>query len=122
MRTLVAEDVDLDRGRGPVGLYVSLVISPESAHHRGLGTIEHQNPALPEFDAGAVLIDDVCPNAGQRDSGGAVFERDGPGQRRDHGHARLGLPPRVDDGTAATANIRLVLVPGFWLDRFAYRT
>ena len=43
------------------------------------------------------------------------------GQRRDHDHARLGLPPRVDDRAAAAADVLVVPDPRLRVDRLADR-
>ncbi|MCY1515956.1 hypothetical protein D9M68_505610 [compost metagenome] len=54
--------------------------------------------------------------------GGARLQRMGARQRGHQAGAGFGLPPGVDDRTAALADVLVVPVPGFRVDRLTHRT
>src|SRR6185295_16258690 len=96
----VAGEVPLAELR-PVGLLVALGIAVDAAQHPGPGRLDHQQPRV---DRLALLVHDVGVDAGEGDAGGAGLGLRDAGQRRDQDVAGLGLPPGVDDRTAAAAD------------------
>ena len=67
----------------------------------------------------ALLVHHFRHDARQRPRRRTRLGRDRAGQRRDHDHARLGLPPRIDDRTALLADLLVIPHPRFGVDRLA---
>src|SRR6266498_4459923 len=95
----VTGEVDVAEAR-PVRLLVAGVVLVDPAQLRRPRTLEHEVAAAARSDLLALLVVDGGLDAGERLRRRARLERRDPRQRRDQDHPRLGLPPRVDDGTA----------------------
>ncbi len=107
----------------PVGVAVALGIAPDAAQHRRPRPRQHEVAAAGDPDRLARRrrrCRPRCRAAGtSRSRASSVVA---PGQRADHDRAGLGLPPRVDDGTARAADRAVVPDPRFRIDRFADRS
>ena len=60
-------------------------------------------------------------NAKEGEGGRAVLGRGRPRQRRNEDAASLGLPPRIDNGTAFLAGVFVIPAPSLGIDRLADR-
>src|SRR4030095_12311724 len=67
----------------------------------------------------AVAAADLGHDAGEGQGGGTGFRGHGARERSDHDAARLGLPPRVDDGAALLPEDAVVPHPRLRVDRLA---
>src|SRR5207253_10452627 len=92
------------RETAPVRLLVALGIAVDAAQHRRPRPGEGEVPAA-LGDRVAGVVDELSADAGQREGGRAGRERGDTRQRADHDAARLRLPPGVDDGAAAAADV-----------------
>ena len=115
----VAREVVAREAR-PVGLAEALVVAEDAARHRGPGPLEHEVAAA-LLDPLALLVQHGRLDAGKRLRRRARLRRRHTGQRRDHDHPRLGLPPRVDDRAAPAADVLVVPHPRLGVDRLADR-
>src|SRR3954462_15940784 len=70
----------------------------------------------------AGLVHDVSDHPRQWQRRRARLGRCRAWQRRDHMAAGLGLPPRIDDRAAATANRLVTPHPGLRIDRLPHRS
>src|SRR3954471_10630432 len=93
---------------GPIGLLVAIRIAPDRAQHRRPRPLDHQDSALPPSDRMPGFVDDLGKYPWKRQRGGSGFGRRRARQGRDHVASRLGLPPRIHNGTAASAYVLVV--------------
>ena len=100
---------------------VPLVVAPDRAQHGGPRLGQHEVAARPLPPALPVVVDDPRRDAGQRLHGRAGLARGDAGQRADHDHAGLGLPPGVDHRAAVAADGLAVPDVGLGVDRLADR-
>src|SRR5204863_8611698 len=118
----VAGEVDVRLAPlGPVHLAVALIVAPDRPQHTGPGP-GNREIAAAHFHFLAFAVEQHRFDPGKRDRRGAGFGARHAGQRRDHDSARLGLPPGVDDGTAAAADVLLIPDPRLRIDRLPYGT
>src|SRR5947209_13253981 len=81
-----------------------------------------QIAALIHANALAFFRDDVEQDSWERTCRGSRNRRCRTGQRRDHYRTRLGLPPRVDDRTAALSDRLVIPHPCFRIYGLTDRT
>src|SRR6185312_14419505 len=114
----VTRDVEAPLELLPVGLDIALVVAPNRSQHRGPGLADDEVAAgIRPGHPLAPLIDDIRLDSGERLSAGTRLKRRDPGDRRDHDRARLGLPPRIDDGAATAADHAVIPDPSLRVDR-----
>src|SRR5688572_25779787 len=104
----------------PVGLEITLVVTPDGAQHEGPGFADYQvSTTVLHFVA--TRIDDGGIDTGQRLRAGSRLGLGGAGQWRNQDAAGLGLPPGVDDGAAAAPDVLVVPHPGLGVDGLTHR-
>src|SRR6188472_3425163 len=99
----VAGHVDIGAPLVPVLTDVALRIAVNTAQHGRPRSRERQESATDRYLL-ASLVPDLGADAWKRPRRRTRTRRRHAGQRRDHDGARLGLPPRVDNGTALSAD------------------
>ncbi len=104
----------------PILAHVALGVLEYRAQHGGPRLEQHQIAFLAVGHGVARLIQHFGLLPKERARARARLERHDRGGR-DHKHARLGLPPGVDDGAAAVANDAVIPLPGLGVDRLAHR-
>lgn len=100
----------------PVGFLIALGVSPDGAGHGGPGLFDDEEAAGAFGDFMAFAGDDGGLNAEEGSGGGAGFGGDGARDGGDHDAAGFGLPPGVNDGAAAVADLVAIPDPGFRVD------
>src|SRR4051794_41469747 len=95
----------------PVRLAEALIVAEDAAQHRRPRALQHEIAAPARPDLVAALVEDAGLDAGERLRRGSGLQRRDAGKRRDHHHAGLRLPPRVDDGRAVTADVLAIPSP-----------
>jgi len=114
----VARKIETGAPFRPVGPDMALGVAIDRFEHGGPGTGDRQIAAA-LLDHATVLVEDLGADPGEGPGRRARPGRRDPGERCDHDHAGLGLPPGVDDRAAPPADLRLVPDPGFGIDRLA---
>ena len=94
----------------------------EPAQHRRPRTAQDEVTAAAGPDLVPLLVVDSCVDARERLGRRPWLQRGHSGQRCDHDHSGLGLPPRVDDRCPVAADVLPVPDPGLRVDRFSDRT
>ena len=119
LATTVAGKIDIIVHR-EVGVDEPIVITPHGPHHAGPGLHEAEFAAFIDIALRPVVAENpgVDPKEGFVDA--ARFERVGTRQGGNHDAACLGLPPGVDDGTLAAADLFRVPHPGLRVDRLTH--
>ena len=112
----IARDVGGLTPSAPVHLNVAVRIAVDGSEHGGPGPLEDEVAAT-DLDRFALLVDHFRRNARERPRGRPGFRRRDAGKGSDEDHARLGLPPGVDDRATLTADMLVVPDPGFGVDR-----
>jgi len=103
-----------------VGLLKALGIPIDAPHDARPGHLDAEGAGghrLGEFLA--FVIDEDGPDAHEGHGGHTGLDVNGAGQGGDEDAARLGLPPRIDDGAFAPADDVVVPVPGLGVDGLA---
>ena len=105
-----------------IGLHEPLVIAPQRAHLAGpaVGDAQHALGRVAFDQLAAFGLQDRGRDAEEGDRGGTGLRFRRAGQRRDQMAAGLGLPPGIDDGAAALADVFVIPVPGLGVDRLAH--
>ena len=116
----VAGEIPAGESR-PVGVAVSLLVSPDAAQHGRPGMREHEVAPAGRSHPDAGVVDDVDADARQRERGTPGLARGRTGQRADHDGAGLGLPPRVDHRATLATDVLPVPDPRFRIDRLTDR-
>src|ERR1041385_896811 len=104
-----------------IGLLEALVIAIDRAHLPRPTVGDAQIAARRAFLRLAFGVDNLRLDAEEWPRRRARFELGRARQRRDQDAAGLGLPPGVDDRTAAVADHTVIPLPGFRIDRLADR-
>ena len=117
----VAREIDGRAKLAPVGVDIALVVAPDRAQHRGPWALQCQVATAADCDLVALLVDDHGLHPWQRSNRRAGLRRREAWQGRQHGRARLGLPPRIDDRAAPAADVLVVPDPRLGIDRLADR-
>jgi hypothetical protein len=94
---------------GPVLVDEPLVAAPEGPEHPGPGPGEGQAAALAGGHGVTGLVEDGGLDPGEGSDGAPGLGLGDPREGGDHHVAGLGLPPGVDDGAAAAADVLVVL-------------
>ena len=104
-----------------IGINQPLVIAIDGTDLAGPAGLDGQIAGGGALQLVAVRVHQhgLHPEHGQ--GGRAGFQIHGTRQRRDHDGAGFGLPPGIHDGTAGLAHHLVIPLPGFRVDRFAYR-
>src|SRR4029078_3134385 len=105
----------------PVLFLETLWISPYVADHSGPRTAQDQKPFTAGLHGVAVEIHDVGDDPRHWQRARAGFRRHRSRHRSDQNPSRLGLPPGIDDRTAASAYDAVIPFPCSWIDWLAYR-
>src|SRR5262249_29665462 len=88
----------------PIGILVSLGISPEPAQHARPGLANDQFTTGTRRDSNALIVHYLWNNAKEWERSRPRFSCDSAGQRCDHHGTGLGLPPCIHDRTALLAD------------------
>ena len=100
----------------PIGFAIPIGVSPDSTQHCWPRPRECQIAATMSH-GNSVIINDCRADPRQWKGCRAGFGRNHARQRGDHLGARLGLPPRIHDGTALSSDHFVVPHPGLWVNR-----
>jgi len=103
----------------PVSGLVALLVAVNRADHGRPRLADDEAPVLAVFAFLARVIEDRGVDAEEGPRGGAGLAGRGSGQRGNQDRARFGLPPGVDDRASAAADVFVIPVPGFRVDRFS---
>src|SRR5579871_3043071 len=99
----VAREVG-SRDSAPILFFVALGISPDRSNHRRPGPANNQKSFAIGADFVAAQVHDGRDDSRHGQRSGARLGGNGSRHWRDHYSAGFGLPPSVDDGTAALAD------------------
>ena len=102
----------------PILLAVTLLVTPDTAEHRGPRFADDEFATLSMRNLLAVVVDNGGIHPEERERGRPGLAGCGSGKRSDHVRAGLGLPPGVDDRAAFVSDIPVKPHPGLGIDRF----
>src|SRR5690606_18632838 len=108
--------------RREVAFLEALGIAPDGTDHGWPRALDDQEATLACRNLLAGFVDHGGVDPGQRQGAGARLEGRGTRQRRNHVHARLSLPPGVDDGAAFAADVGVIPDPRLRIDGFTHRS
>ena len=117
----VTREIDV-RIHREVGVDESVVVAPGGPHHAGPRFLDAEFAAFVGAALRAVVAQDDWFDAEERLVGAAGLERVRAGKRVDEDAARLGLPPRIDNGTTALADDAVIPHPRFGINGFTHGT